>query len=769
MKFRSLALSLRVFNLRKISNAGEDNEIHDLFPLEDLLETAVLEPDDADNELHKMSQPEAACRLKLLRAELPDENLPHGAQLSDLTCCVNVKEKVEVNGENRLIQKRKTMPVEWEKCFDVGILPGRVLQVLLMHDKTTVADATMRLEDIVTKSKHDAITHIWINLKPCGRILAQTRKVGNIDPNDRSSEDNTMTPRTFDANLGLHRRRGAIKHAKVHEIRGHQFVATFFRQPTFCSLCSEFMWGLNKQGYQCQLCSAAVHKKCHEKTLSQCPGSAKNTKDTIYLKERFKIDVPHRFRTYNFKSPTFCDHCGSLLYGLFKQGMKCEVCGVNCHHKCERFLPHLCGVNQKQLSEALFEIKRGHSASSAPPNLGSLSLGPAAPLDGSRTSSQPNFATNGVGNRFKKLFTNQSASADMSTDSDESSNKTWTPGDGPKKFKLQNFTLHKVLGKGSFGKVLLVELKGRSQFYAMKCLKKDVILEDDDTECTFIERRVLILSSECPFLCPLFCSFQSNEYLFFVMAYLNGGDLMYHIQQCKRFDENRTRFYACEIICALQFLHARSIIYRDLKLDNILLDSDGHVHLADFGMCKTEVNRENGMASTFCGTPDYIAPEIIKGQLYNEAVDFWSFGVLMYEMLVGQSPFHGEGEDELFDAILNERPYFPKSLGKEAAKCLSALFDRNPNTRLGMPDCPDGPIRQHPFFRGVDWKKFEARQMQPPYKPTVRAPNDTSNFDEDFTQEKAVLTPIQDKNLLASIDPETFVNFSYSNPNFQGP
>jgi len=246
---------------------------------------------------------------------------------------------------------------------------------------------------------------------------------------------------------------------------------------------------------------------------------------------------------------------------------------------------------------------------------------------------------------------------------------------------------------------------------------------------------------------------------------LNGGDLMHHIQSLKRFDETRTRFYACEIICALQFLHQENIIYRDLKLDNILLDSDGHVHLADFGMCKTEMNRDNGMASTFCGTPDYIAPEIIKGTLYNEAVDYWSFGVLMYEMLIGQSPFHGEGEDELFDAILNERPYFPKLISKEAAKCLSALFDRNPNTRLGMPECPDGPIRQHAFFRGIDWKKCEARQLTPPFKPTLKAANDTSNFDEDFTLEKVHLTPIQDKNLLASIDPEAFLNFSYTNPN----
>uniref|UniRef100_A0A0R3S780 protein kinase C n=1 Tax=Elaeophora elaphi TaxID=1147741 RepID=A0A0R3S780_9BILA len=485
--------------------------------------------------------------------------------------------------------------------------------------------------------------------------------------------------------------------------------------------------GLNKQGYQCQLCSTAVHKKCHEKIISQCPGSAEKTKDTIYLKERFKIDIPHRFKSYNFKSPTFCDHCGSLLYGLFKQGLKCEVCGVVCHHKCQRYMPNLCGVNQKQLSQALFEIKRGgHSQT--------------------RNIAKENQSIN-IFYRFISA--------------------PWSSADGVKKYGLHHFNICKVLGKGSFGKVLLVELKNKDEYYAMKCLKKDVILEDDDTECTFIERRVLILSSQCPFLCQLFCSFQTNEYLFFVMEYLKGGDLMHHIQAVKKFDENRSRFYACEIIIALQFLHSKGIIYRDLKLDNILLDSDGHVHLADFGMCKTEMNRENGMASTFCGTPDYIAPEIIKGQLYNEAVDFWSFGVLMYEMLIGRSPFHGEGEDELFDSILNERPYFPKSIGKEAAKCLSALFDRNPNTRLGMPECPDGPIRTHSFFRGVDWKRFEARQMPPPFKPSVKSSSDISNFDDDFTQEKPTLTPIADKTLLASIDPEAFLNFSYTNPEFR--
>uniref|UniRef100_A0A1B6E9Q1 protein kinase C n=1 Tax=Clastoptera arizonana TaxID=38151 RepID=A0A1B6E9Q1_9HEMI len=153
-------------------------------------------------------------------------------------------------------------------------------------------------------------------------------------------------------------RRGAIKHQKVHQVKGHRFVAKFFRQPTFCTFCKEFLWGFGKQGYQCQLCQTAVHKKCHEKFLAKCPGSGVESASTIYLRERFKLDVPHRFKAHNFMSPTFCDHCGSLLYGLFRQGLKCEECDVNCHRKCEKLMPNLCGVNQKLIVEALTSLRK---------------------------------------------------------------------------------------------------------------------------------------------------------------------------------------------------------------------------------------------------------------------------------------------------------------------------------------------------------------------------------------------------------------------------
>jgi len=246
------------------------------------------------------------------------------------------------------------------------------------------------------------------------------------------------------------------------------------------------------------------------------------------------------------------------------------------------------------------------------------------------------------------------------------------------------------------------------------------------------------------------------------MEFHNGGDLMHHIQQEIRFDEERARFYAAEILCGLEFLHSNTIIYRDLKLDNVLLDAQGHIHLADFGMCKTEMNRENGLASTFCGTPDYIAPEIVQGHKYNHSVDFWSFGVLLFEMLTGQSPFHGETEDELFESIVKEQPFYPKNLSREAISCLNALLERNPRLRLGMPECPRGGIRAHVFFKSVMWSRLEKRQAPPPFKPSVKNVTDVANFDDDFTMERPHLTPI-DKNLLMSLDQEQFANFTYTN------
>ncbi|XP_066993565.2 uncharacterized protein [Anabrus simplex] len=332
-----------------------------------------------------------------------------------------------------------------------------------------------------------------------------------------------------------------------------------------------------------------------------------------------------------------------------------------------------------------------------------------------------------------------------------------------RKYTVEDFQFLKVLGKGSFGKVLLAELKGTDRYYAVKCLKKDVVLEDDDVECTLIERKVLALGTKHPYLCHLFCTFQTESHLLFVMEYLNGGDLMFHIQQSGRFPEPRARFYAAEIVCGLKFLHKKGIVYRDLKLDNILLDFEGHVRIADFGMCKLQIFLER-TADTFCGTPDYMAPEIIKGLKYNQCVDWWSFGVLLFEMLVGVSPFNGCDEDDLFWSICNEQPHYPRFLSREANSILTMLLEKDASKRLGTPFNNTGDVADHPFFRSIDWIALEHRELDPPFKPRVKHPLDVQYFDKAFTAEKAILTPI-DKSILQSMDQTQFQGFSYTNPN----
>ncbi|PZC73477.1 hypothetical protein B5X24_HaOG209498 [Helicoverpa armigera] len=332
-----------------------------------------------------------------------------------------------------------------------------------------------------------------------------------------------------------------------------------------------------------------------------------------------------------------------------------------------------------------------------------------------------------------------------------------------RKYTVEDFQFIKVLGKGSFGKVLLAELRDTEYYYAVKCLKKDVVLEDDDVECTLIERKVLALGTNHPYLCHLFATFQTDSHLFFVMEYLNGGDLMFHIQQSGRFPEARARFYAAEIVSGLKFLHKRGIVYRDLKLDNILLDFEGHVRIADFGMCKLQIYLDK-TADTFCGTPDYMAPEIIKGLKYNQTVDWWSFGVLLYEMLIGQSPFSGCDEDELFWSICNEMPSYPRFLSHEALTILTRLLDKDARTRLGGTECMHGDIRDQDFFHQIHWDRLERRELETPFRPRVRHPMDTQYFDKAFTGERPRLTAVE-PHVLRSMDQEPFRGFSYTNPN----
>eukprot|EP00063_Salmo_salar_P056434 XP_014031269.1 PREDICTED: serine/threonine-protein kinase N1-like isoform X1 [Salmo salar] len=326
---------------------------------------------------------------------------------------------------------------------------------------------------------------------------------------------------------------------------------------------------------------------------------------------------------------------------------------------------------------------------------------------------------------------------------------------------LQDFRLIAVLGRGHFGKVLLSEYKKTGSIYAIKALKKGDIVARDEVESLMCEKRIFetVNVSQHPFLVNLFACFQTPEHVCFVMEYTAGGDLMMHIH-ADVFTEPRAVFYSACVVLGLQFLHDHKIVYRDLKLDNLLLDTDGYVKIADFGLCKEGMGYGD-RTSTFCGTPEFLAPEVLTDTSYTRAVDWWGLGVLIYEMLVGESPFPGDDEEEVFDSIVNDEVRYPRFLSTEAIAIMRRLLRRNPERRLGSGEKDADEIKKQPFFRGLDWEALLQRKLPPPFVPSIKGREDVSNFDEEFTAEPPALTPPREPRTLSRKDQDSFCDFDY--------
>lgn len=641
------------------------------------------------------------------------------------------------------------------------------------------------------------------------------------------------------------RRKGALRKKNEFEVKDHLFISRFFKQPTFCSHCKDFIWGFGKQGLQCKVCCFVVHKRCHQFVTFACPGVDKGPdSDTLN---------PHKFKVTTYNTPTFCDQCGSLLYGIYHQGLKCQACSMNVHKRCEANAAQLCGLDHTErrgrilvglsvsfgrltveVKEAKNLIpmdnngladpyvvvklsggthKKHHQSKTIKSTLnpvwkekfhirlkkddhthrvvievwdwdrisrndfmGSLSFG-VSEINKEKAEGWYKLLSHDEGeyygvpcppdldtlmdikNKAKKKLREErrKGSLNKSTSEDISCHIVCP--------RINDFNFLNIIGKGSFGKVILAELKGTDQLYAVKCLKKDVIIQDD-VEPVLVEKRVLALNNSPPFLVQLHSCFQTPERLYFVMDYVTGGDLMYRIQEEVKFKEPVAVFYSAEVIVALLYLHDNGILYRDLKLDNVLLDQDGHVKLADFGMCK-EGMFDDERTATFCGTPDYIAPEIYKGRLYGKSVDYWTLGVLIYEMLVGLAPFEGDDESELSNSIIESNVILPKFLSKEATSILRGLLMKEAEERLVCgPGEDEKSIKDHIFYRMVNWDRLENRDVQPPFKPHITHPRNCENFDKQFTRAPIRLTPVDLPILEMNMRGDEFNNFSYVNPTF---
>ncbi|XP_071841171.1 protein kinase C iota type-like isoform X2 [Apostichopus japonicus] len=543
-------------------------------------------------------------------------------------------------------------------------------------------------------------------------------------------------------------RRGARRWRKLYKINGHTYQAKRFSRRALCAYCEDRIWGLGRQGYKCVDCKVMVHKKCNRQYMAVCgpppdkglSGSA----GSLVLDGRKSPSSKHK-RTASRVSVS-----SSVTAGVATGDGS--------------FFNTVADSRPVDLSYNNETVTDAYSAAHYQDEVDLPKTDMDQYLDVHHSPQ-----TSGDSGRSGSPRPKRRNRDSMGSQLDDEKSFGGSPDGFP--ISLNNFEMIRVIGRGSYAKVLLVELKQTKRVYAMKVIKKELVTDDEDIDWVQTEKHVFETASNHPFLVGLHSCFQTPSRLFFVIEFVSGGDLMYHMQRQRRLPEEHARFYSAEICLALSFLHEKGIIYRDLKLDNVLLDAEGHIKLTDYGMCK-EGLRPGDSTGTFCGTPNYIAPEILRGEDYDYSVDWWALGVLMFEMLAGRSPFDIVGtenpdqntEDYLFQVILEKPIRIPRSLSVKAASVLKGFLNKNPVERLGChPQTGFADIQGHPFFKTIDWELLEQRQTTSPYKPPLQGERDLEHFDPQFTNEPVQLT-VDDQSLLRQIDQTEFEGFEYINP-----
>ncbi|ORX97196.1 kinase-like protein [Basidiobolus meristosporus CBS 931.73] len=329
-----------------------------------------------------------------------------------------------------------------------------------------------------------------------------------------------------------------------------------------------------------------------------------------------------------------------------------------------------------------------------------------------------------------------------------------------KKVGPEDFEPLKVIGRGAYGKVLLVKQKATGRYFAMKVLKKaSIVVHTKNTEYTKTERTILEEVSH-PFIVKLFYAFQTDSKLYLILDYVAGGELFTHMAYERMFDEDVARFFAAELVLALEHLHELGIIYRDLKPENCLLDNEGHIVLTDFGLSKVALNTQDGKTNTVCGTIECMAPEVLLEAYYDQAVDWWSLGIMIYDMLTGAPPFRGSNRKKTMEAILNKKLRIPNYISPDAKDLLTRLLRKSPAVRFGSGPGGAAAIKAHPFFRTIDWKALARREVEPPIVPILTSPEDVSNFNSEFTSLSVLESPASPSPLSASFN-RLFQGFSF--------
>lgn len=325
------------------------------------------------------------------------------------------------------------------------------------------------------------------------------------------------------------------------------------------------------------------------------------------------------------------------------------------------------------------------------------------------------------------------------------------------KLTIDDFDPLAVVGRGGFGKVQLYRHKESGKIYVIKKMSKAELAESDMLQRTILEKEVL-LQIDHPFVVKAHFTFQNVTDVFIGMEYVPGGELYERLKQAVPMPVDTVRLYTAQLALAVGYLHSQGIIHRDLKPENVLFDRDGYIKITDFGLAK-RLDPSQG-TKTFCGTPDYIAPEMIRGQSYGAQVDWWSIGCLAYEMLIGQPPFYDQDAMTVYRAAIKEDVKFPPqyNFAPEVTDCLLQLLTKDPAKRLGANGDLE-EVKRHPFFAPINWADLEAKKIAMPWKPAIKSETDVSQYDAEFTTQSTDRTYHDPSQVTASVQ-EQFVGFS---------
>lgn len=438
-------------------------------------------------------------------------------------------------------------------------------------------------------------------------------------------------------------------------------------------------------------------------------------------------------------APLYCGVCKGIVK-MFDESHRCKNCRFTCHKKCSSYILFWCTMSpQKEPDKTPLKRYNIRHKLEEEHSTGIRWCGHC----GDRiVSGKKQYECSACGVHFHnecEVFLYPSCQLDLSFRKAVAEIKV--PEHDTLKavsdVSIDDFSLVKVLGRGSFGKVMLARHKKNKGIVAMKILKKESVVNANNLVYLEIERHVLELVSmhRHPFLMHMQYCFQDRSNVYFGTEYLPGGDLFHHISE-RTFSDKQNRLWISEIVLGIGFLHSKNIIYRDLKLDNIMLTADGHVKIADFGLCKEKVGLTTS-TYTFCGTLDTIAPEVIRGKGYTKDADWWSLGVVMFEMYESESPFNGATSKELTSSILRDEPKYTSSTPDIARSLMAMLLEKDPEKRIGHGEADAESIKQHRYFEDVDWDAVEKREVVSEFHPGSKF----SNFDQEFTDEPIVITP----------------------------